>query len=386
MQRKTNYIREVSKYIHKENSYSPYEFGEEEWEEIAEHLVRVDEEEQAINFLCQSHIANSGTPEKANVDTVIEGKEMENEFLEELRKKFREKYRETVFRDKVWADPPIRGPYGEAKLEMKPGIVPHIQRPFAITGERRQAMIDIISEFEDWGLLEQGISPWLSPAFPVKKKEAGKWRLVVDYRALNAGMIPDSFPLPIIDEVLARQGQFKIWSVLDMRAGYHQIPLHPDSRPLTCMSTPKGPRQWKVVPMGIINGNAIYQRVMEWELDKFDFADSYVDDVIVGSKRETWEEAVQNHIRDLTQVLDKFEEDKLVVNGSKAHMFMDKVEWCGHVLSQGTRSPAPKKSLSIQKWELPITVTALRGFLGLTNYYSAYVENYAKFAAPLNAK
>ena len=179
MQRKTNYIREVSKYIHKENSDSPYEFGEEEWEEIAEHLVRVDEEEQAINFLCQSHIANSGTPEKANVDTVIEGKEMENEFLEELRKKFREKYRETVFRDKVWADPPIRGPYGEAKLEMKPGIVPHIQRPFAITGERRQAMIDIISEFEDWGLLEQGISPWLIPAFPVKKKEAGKWRLVV---------------------------------------------------------------------------------------------------------------------------------------------------------------------------------------------------------------
>ena len=76
------------------------------------------------------------------------------------------------------------------------------------------------------------------------------------------------------------------------------------------MSTPKGPRQWKVVPMGIINGNAIYQRMMEWELDEFVFADSYVDDVLVGSSGATREEAIANRLRDLTQVLDKFERDK----------------------------------------------------------------------------
>ena len=157
-------------------------------------------------------------------------------------------------------------------------------------------------------------------------------------------MVPDPYPLPLIEEILAREGQFKIWSVLDMRAGYHQIPLAESSRPATCMSAPKGPRQWKVVPMGIINGNAIYQRMMEWELQKFDFADSYVDDVLVGSYGKTKEEAIANHLRDLTQVLDKFEEDKLVVNGDKAHMFVEEVEWCGHVFNQGTRRPAPKKS------------------------------------------
>ena len=79
-----------------------------------------------------------------------------------------------------------------------------------------------------------------------------------------------------------------------MKAGYHQIPLKNESRPLTCMATPRGPRQWRVVPMGIMNGNAIYQRVMEWELKDFPFADGYVDDVVIGSTGVSFEEASQN--------------------------------------------------------------------------------------------
>ena len=188
----------------------------------------------------------------------------------------------------------------------------------------------------------------MSPAFPVKKKEAGKWRLVVDYRVPNAATIPDSYPLPRIEEILARQGHFKIWSVLDLKAGYHQVPLKAESRPITSMATPKGPRQWRVVPMGIVNGNAIYQRMMEWELDEFDFADPYVDDVIIGSTGNTREELICNHEADLRKVLEKFAKEKLVVNGAKAHMFVESVEFCGHVITCGTRSPSPKKLLSIQ--------------------------------------
>ena len=143
----------------------------------------------------------------------------------------------------MWSDPPVRGPFGLAEIKIREGVIPVKQRPFSLIGERREAMMKCIEEFEDWGILERGVSPWLSPAFPVKKKEADKWRLVVDYRAVNEATVPDAHPLPIIEEILIRQGQFCLWSVLDMKAGYHQIPLHPDSRPVTCMSTPKGPRQ-----------------------------------------------------------------------------------------------------------------------------------------------
>jgi len=62
---------------------------------------------------------------------------------------------------------------------------------------------------------------------------------------------------------------------------------------------------------------------------------------------------------------------------------MREVEFCGHVLREGRRSPAPGKLRAIQKWEAPKTISQLRGFLGLTNYYSVYVKGYAWLAAPL---
>ena len=67
-------------------------------------------------------------------------------------------------------------------------------------------------------------------------------------------------------------------------------------------------------------------------------------------------------------------------------MFIKEVELYSHILREGRRSPAPGKLLSIQKWELRRTITELRGFLGLTNYYSCYVKNYSAFAAPLMSK
>ena len=126
--------------------------------------------------------------------------------------------------------------------------------------------------------------------------------------------------------------------------------------------------------------------MMDCVLQDCDQADPYVDDVIVGSHGDTREEALRNHEKDLRQVLDKLKANRLLVDPAKAHFFMREIEFCGHILSAGKRRPAPGKLLSIQKWELPQTVTQLRGFLGLTNYYSSYVERYADYAGPLMSK
>ncbi len=85
-------------------------------------------------------------------------------------------------------------------------------------------------------------------------------------------------------------------------------------------------------------------------------------------------------------VLNTLNVNELIVDPIKAHMFMKEVEFCGHILREGRRSPAPGKLISIQKWELPATLTEFWGFLGLTNYYSCYVPNYSTFAATLMSK
>ena len=68
-----------------------------------------------------------------------------------------------------------------------------------------------------------------------------------------------------------------------MRDGFHQVPLKKEHRHITCMSTPKGTKQWMVMVMGLKNSGAIFQRMMEYILQDLDCADVYIDDVIIGS-------------------------------------------------------------------------------------------------------
>ncbi len=188
--------------------------------------------------------------------------------------------------------------------------------------------------------------------------------MVVDYRALNAATVTDAHPLPRIEDILQPQGRYRMWSVLDMKNGYLQVPMRKSDRHLTCMSTLHGPKQWIVLVVGLKNAGAIFQRVMEWALRDLEGVDVYVDDVIVGSTGATWDELVENHDRALRAVMERLAHHDLKVEAKKAQLFMEEIEFCGHIMRVGRRWPYPGKLLAVQKWQLPLTVSQLRGFMG----------------------
>ena len=99
--------------------------------------------------------------------------------------------------------------------------------------------------------------------------------------------------------------------------------------------------QWHVMPLGIRNGAALFQRVMDHVLQGLNCADIYIDDIIIGSSLETEEELLANHDRDVRAVLDRLRKEELVASVSKTNFFVRSVEFCGHVLENGTRRPAP---------------------------------------------
>ena len=106
---------------------------------------------------------------------------------------------------------------------------------FHITGERREAWDKITNEVIASGKVEPGQGPWNSPSFPVPKKNPGEYRLVEDFRKVNENTETDAHPLPRIEEMVQRQSEFKIWSSLDCKDGYHQMPLKEEHRHITCM-------------------------------------------------------------------------------------------------------------------------------------------------------
>ena len=318
---------------------------------------------------------------------VPEGAEEEDPEITRRSAAIHKDFNGKVLRDALFpGEQPIRGPLGEGKIELKPGAVAKKQRAILLTGPRREAMLALVDDWEKNGKVEPGYSEWSSPAFVVAKK-GGKWRGVVDFRALNEATVGDSHPLPRIEDILVRQGRKTLFSVMDLKDAFHQVPLQKESRPCTCCSTPRGTKQWCVVVMGLKNGVAIFQRVIEYCLRNVaDVADPYVDDIIIGTEGTLTPELIEQHDKDIRRVLEALGKEKMVADDRKCKWFVRKVEFCGHILGEGKRTPAPGKLTALELWEEPRTVTALRGFLGFTNYYSAYIQNYAELAADLMEK
>ena len=285
-------------------------------------------------------------------------------------------------------NPPDRGRFGTAKIKLKPNPKIYLSSSgVPNSGRSGRGQKKLLAEFIERGWIEPSDSECASPAFIVPKKEKGEWRLVVDCRGLNEQTEHDSYSLPLIDSILQKQQKKRIFTVLDLKHGYHQMPLHPDSRPCTAMSTPLGPMQWKVVPMGAKNGNAAFQRTMEDLLGPVrDCADPFVDDIIIGSGTEnmTEDELIDAHEKDLRRVLSELDKHNMVCKPTKASLFVKEVEFAGHVVGHGQRRPMPGKLASLHHWEKPQTISELRSFMGFCNYYSGYVRMFAELSGPLH--
>ena len=247
-------------------------------------------------------------------------------------------------------NPPDRGRFGTARIKLKPNPKIYRHREYQLQGDRAEAMKKLLAEFIERGWIEPSDSEWASPAFIVPKEENGEWRLVVDYRGLNEQTEHDSYSLPLIDSIVQKQQKKRIFTVLDLKHGYHQMSLHPDSRPCTAMSTPLGPMQWIVVPMGAKNGNAAFQGMMEDLLGPVrDCADPFVDDIIIGSGTEnmTEDELIDAHEKDLRQVLSELDKHNMVCKPTKASLFVKEVGFAGHVVGHGQRRPMPHGVLEL---------------------------------------
>ena len=177
-----------------------------------------------------------------------------------------EDYKDDVLSGKLWKNLPIRCENGEAKIQIIQGSKVHKQSPFYLHGTRANALRKIIERnLHEFGWLEGCMSSeWCSAPFtvpkspPADRSSIDAWRLVEKYRALNPTTVPHAHPLPLIEEEIAKRAKGKLFTVLDLRHGFHEMPLRKEDRHLTAMCTPCGTFQWTVMLMALKNVRTMF--------------------------------------------------------------------------------------------------------------------------------
>ena len=339
-----------------------------------------------------------------------------------------------------------RGPYGRVNLELIQGAVGHSCKAIRTIGVREQIFYEKTKDSKNQGFLRplgaDENSDWVSRACLVPKPN-GKWRLVIDYRYLNTQLKGINFPLPVIKDELARQMGKSVFSLVDLEDRFHQMHLEPSCCHLTAFITPFGVYEWLVLPIGVQVGPQVFQRLVQWVLRTCPHSGPCIDDVLTGtgdpqgprtsfcgvgrlsdSQAYQDEDAAQFlqpcfspppvlpdgsrnpdmatpyfydfpetpfqrdrlyfHYLCLREVFNAFAQADLTVKPSTCFLLTEQVQYVRHVLRNGKRFSSPAKYEALREWKQKhiTTAKALKGFLGLANWYSMYIHNLPSMQPP----
>ena len=240
-------------------------------------------------------------------------------------------------------------------------------------------------ESETKGLIRNGQailtdSPWNCNIVMVKRKHGEHYRMCTDSRSLNAVTSPVYFPIPRIEDILARAAQCSWFSSLDLRSAYSQVPLTEESIPKTAFSTHNGKYAYKVMPFGLIGAPATFQRLMHIVFsDLFnDGVSAFLDNI------DLFHLDFETHLAILEKVLDRLIEANLKLSPEKTFLFRKAIKSLGHQVSYNSIKPDQDKIEAIKNFPAPTNKKGVRQFLGLSGYYRRFIAGYAKMAAPLH--
>lgn len=196
-------------------------------------------------------------------------------------------------------------------------------RPYRMSLSEQEVVKGIVGELLDNGIIRESNSEFASPVVLVKKKD-GDSRMCIDFRKLNSMTVRDNFPLPRIDDQVNRLQRGKYFTSLDLRSGYHQIPIAEESKPYTAFITPNGQYEYNRTPFGLTNAPRTFQRFMNKILCPVeDIASVYLDDVLLHA------ETIPNALVGIKKVLEIFRSEGVTLNLKKCSFLMTEITYLG---------------------------------------------------------
>jgi hypothetical protein len=218
-----------------------------------------------------------------------------------------------------------------------------------LDGEKLAAAKKEFEKMEAEGIVRRSTSPWASPLHMVQKPD-GSWRPCGDFRRLNMVTQVDSYPLPNMLDFSANVANCKIFSKIDLRKGYYQVPMNQADIPKTAVATPFGLYEFTKMPFGLRNAGSTFQRLMDRVLSGLAFCFWYLDDIIAASPDAA------THSLHLKQLFTRLDEAGLVVNPSKCVLAVPQIEFLGHQVTAAGVRPLQDHVKAVEDYPPPSNI------------------------------
>ncbi|XP_031347960.1 uncharacterized protein K02A2.6-like isoform X3 [Photinus pyralis] len=262
--------------------------------------------------------------------------------------------------------------------ELKEGARPIFFKPRTVPISLKPKVEEEISRLEKLGVISQiESSEWGTPLVPVLKKGGGV-RLCGDYKiTVNKVLEEVKYPLPKFEDIFSKLTNGESFTKIDLSDAYNQLSLRDESTQLLTWSTHKGLYKVNRLPFGITPASAIFQRVIEQTLQGLDGCANFLDDIIVtGSTR------VEHEIN-LDKVFTRLQEAGFKVKRSKCAFFKPEITYLGYTICKEGLKKNSDKIKPILEAPVPETVTQVKSFAGLVNYYSRFIPKLSIIMKPI---
>ena len=288
------------------------------------------------------------------------------------------KYADSVFAHNPKA--PKKSSLGEHTINLSTKV-PHKDKVRRLPRKWCDATTAQVNEMVKNNIVRESCSPYSSNPVMVTKKDGSK-RFCVDYRTLNNNTIKDTYPLPNVEEMVDKFKGSKYFTQLDLAAGYWGIPMHSKDIEKTAFVAPKGKYEFVVMPYGLVNAQATFQRnmdnlVKQMHDEGYKGIDAYVDNIILFSK------SFDEHIKTLDRLFYHVDFYSMSLRSDKCEFAKPSMEFLGFIVDGETIRPTPKNVSMIQEFPSPTTRKQLRKFLGMANFNRKFIKNFSEIARPL---
>ena len=197
----------------------------------------------------------------------------------------------------------------------------------------------------------------------------GDIRPCSDLRPLNHRTLLDTYPLPSIRSFLDKFKGARVFSRLDLKAAYYQIPVSTISSFKTVTLTPWGVYRYLRLPMGLKNPGQSFQKMVEAIFAGMTTVFTYIDDIMV------WSRNLDDHYKTIQEVLTRLSANGLAKSENKCDFAKSKIEFLGYLEDENGIQPLPRKVDAIVNYPAPAKQKSLLGFLGAHNFYRRCLPN-----------